>query len=425
MKITEKKYGDSVKLGIIDTKKFKTDYFALCYNIPMTKRNISLASLLALVISRGTAYHKNISDINKHLVSLYDADVSAFVSKTAVGLTFRISASMLDSVYAVDGCDIFGGTLDFIKEMLFSPLVENGSLNAEYTASEKKRAIDRIKAEINNKDRYALRRANEIAYVGTPLAFSENGSEDEIEAATPKEIYEMLCYITEECPVLAAFSGNLTEAKADRMDKFLSFIASISRAKLGAFEPITLPVSDKPIDFTEQVYAKQGRMVLNYSIPKCSQTDVAPMMFDEIFGASPISRLFMNVREKLSLCYYCSSSCILPLGRVIVRSGLDTDNRDKAVKEIERQIESLSNPENISDEELEAAKLSRISVYKSLSDSGMRYAEWYISRLLMGTPSDVEEIIASVNATTKEDIARVAKGMKLQLSYFLEGNENI
>lgn len=423
MKITEKEYGDSVRLGIIDTKKFKTDYFTLCYNVPMTKRNISLASLLAFVISRGTAKHKTLLDINRHLVSLYDADVLVFISKTSTGLTFRITASMLDSVYALDGCDVFGGTLDFIKEMLFSPLASDGKLNAEYTESEKKRAIDRIKAEINNKDRYALKRANEIAYEGTPLALSENGSYDEIEAATPEELYKMLCYITSECPALAAFSGNLTEAKSEALDDFLSFIANSSKAHLGEFKIIDVPAFDKPITTTEAVYAKQGRMVLNYSIPKYSPTDAAPMLFDEIFGASPISRLFTNVRERLSLCYYCSSSCVLPLGRIIVRSGLDVDNKDKAVKEIERQIKLLSTPENISDEELEAARLSRISIYKALSDSGMRYADWYISRRLMGASFDVEELLASINSVTKEEISEVARKMKLQLCYFLEGNE--
>ncbi len=423
MKITEKEYGGSVRLGIIDTKKFKTDYFSLCYTLPLTKYNISVASVLALVMSRGTEKHKTLLDINRHLVSLYDADVSAYVSKTASGLTFRISASMLDSVYATDGCDVFGGTLDFIKEMLFCPLASDGKMDGDYTESEKKRALDRIKAEINNKDRFALTRASALAYEGTPLALSENGSEDEIQAITPEKLYEMLHYITEKCPVHAVFAGNYTESKALVLDAFLGLLAGESKASLSEMQHLEAPCFDEPKEICEQVHAKQGRMVLNYSIPNRLPTDAAPMLFDEIFGASPVSRLFMNVRERLSLCYYCMSSYVMPLGRITVRSGLDKNNRGKAIEEIDRQIKLLSSPENISDEELEMAKMSRVSVYKALGDSGSRYADWYISRALMGAPADVDEMIDAINSVTKENIAEVARDMRLQLSYFLDGNE--
>ena len=423
MKITEKDFGINARLGIIDTKKFKTDYFSLCYTLPMTEYNISLASVLALVLSRGTAKHSTLLDINRHLVSLYDADLSAYISKTASGLTFRISAGMMDSSYASDGCDVFGGTLDFIREMLLEPLAKNGEMDAKYTDSEKKRALDRIRAEINNKDRYASIRATALAYEGTPLALSENGSEAVIESITPKALYQMLGYITKECPLRAVFVGNYTAKKEETANKLLTELSSINTASLHDACRYEATCFDTVRNVCEQVYAKQGRMVLNYSISKRDPSDASPMIFDEIFGSSPVSRLFMNVRERLSLCYYCASSYVMPLGRITVRSGLDEKNKEKAIREIERQIELLSDASNISEDELEMAKLSRVSVYKSLSDSTSRYADWYLSRALLGAPCDVKRMIDAINAVTADDVAVVAREMKLQLSYFLEGIE--
>ncbi len=424
MKINEKQYSKGVECGIIDTKKFKTDYFCLSYTLPMTEYNISAASVLAFVISRGTQKHKTLLDINRHLVSLYDADTSVYVSKSAGGLTFRISAAMLDSVYATDGCDVFGGTLDFIREILFAPLAVDGELNDEYTASEKKRAYDRIDAEINNKDRFALQRANALAYADTPFALSENGTKQCIDGITPSSLYEMLTFITTGCPAQAVFAGNYTEQKAHSLDKFLYEIAQKNNgARLSQTEN-KLPCFDKAVAVAEEVAAKQGRMVLNFDIGKRAYTDAAPMIFDEIFGASPVSRLFANVRERMSLCYYCASSYIMPLGAVIIRSGLDKDNAPKAKEEIQRQIKLLSEPENITDEELDTAKISRISVYKALSDSTSRYADWYLSRRLMGAPADIEQMISAINAVTKEDVAAVAKNMRLRLDYFLDGKED-
>ena len=164
-------------------------------------------------------------------------------------------------------------------------------------------------------------------------------------------------------------------------------------------------------------------MVLNFSIPRRNACDASPMIFDEIFGASPVSRLFTNVRERLSLCYYCASSYNMPLSRFVVRSGLDIANKGKAYDEIMRQIGLLSDPENISDEELMMAKKSRISAYKALGDSPARYAEWYISRSILGVDTDYGRMIDAINNVTKADVASVARDMKLTVSYFLDGNE--
>ncbi len=423
MNITEKEYSLGARVGIIDTKKFKSDYFCISYTLPMTEYNISAATVLALVMSRGTEKHKTVLDINRHLVTLYDVDLCTYVSKTASALTLRISASMLDSAYADDKTDVFSGTLDFINELLFYPLAAGGEMSAAYTESEKKRALDRIKAEINNKDKLALKRANAIAYEGTPYALSENGTPECIESLTPKKLFDMLSFIVRQCPAYAVFAGNLTEQKQAALDAFMARLADKNRGAEFFEGETALLTAEMPKAVVEQVCAKQGRMVLNYRIEKRSPLDAAPMVFDEIFGASPVSRLFMNVRERLSLCYYCASSYNMPLGTFTVRSGLDRDKSEAAKAEIARQIELLSSPENISDEELEMAKLSRISVYKALSDSTSRYADWVLSRRLMGAPADTEQMIAAINSVTKEDVSLVARRMRLALDYFLDGRE--
>lgn len=43
----------------------------------------------------------------------------------------------------------------------------------------------------------------------------------------------------------------------------------------------------------------------------------------DVFGGGPYSRLFMNVREKLSLCYYCSARLIRGKGIIVIQSGIE------------------------------------------------------------------------------------------------------
>lgn len=424
MKIIEKGYGKSVTLGIIDTKKFKNDYFSLCYDIPVNEENIANANVLAGVLGRGTSVHGTLGEMNRHLASLYDAGVYTTAENAAGGrFTFRISADVLDSSLTPDNCDVFGGTLDFIDEMLFSPLVKNGEMSADYTESEKRKALDRIKAEKDNKDTYALIRAKRIAYEGTPLALSGKGTPESISAVTPLSVFEMLKYITERCRVYAVFAGNYTDEKAGQLDKFLAMLARKSEnnelLETGAY---TAPGSGKATDVVESIQAKQGRMVLNFSYD-AKKDSLAPVVFNYIFGASPVSRLFMNVRERLSLCYYCSSGCDTAINRITVRSGIDMANRQKAIDEIMRQIALLSEPENISEYELEVTKKACISAYKEISDNIIRYGDMYISRTLREECKDIDELIERVKRVSSSDVSAIARSMALELSYFLDGTE--
>ena len=426
MKINEKQYGNGISLGVIDTKKFKTGYFSLTYVLPMNEYNASHGSVLANVLERGCKKYPGVREINRKLCEIYDASVSVSSLGCSNLIAFKIGVEFLDSRYVLDGdVDVFGESLDFIKEMLFNPLEINGELDSSYVASEKNRVSDAIRAEINNKDRLAIKRCTEIAYEGTPLAVPRKGTLEGVEAATPGSLYAFLKYITEKCKLLAVFSGDMTERRAKRLDGFLAQLSDMRDGT--AIDEVSsdfeVPLFESAKEVVETTVAKQGRMVLNYSYGKVSKDDEAPGVFVEIFGASPVSRLFMNVRERLSLCYYCSAAVLLSTARVTVNSGLDIENREKAIAEIQRQIELLSSEENISDEELMMAKLSRVSNYTELKDSCSRYAEWYIVRRITENSCDVDAIIERTNAVTKTDVAKIARSLKLQVSYFLKGEQ--
>ena len=49
----------------------------------------------------------------------------------------------------------------------------------------------------------------------------------------------------------------------------------------------------------------------------------ATRLMAALFGGTPNSKLFLNVREKLSLCYYCSASYNSMKGIMLVQSGVE------------------------------------------------------------------------------------------------------
>jgi len=146
-------------------------------------------------------------------------------------------------------------------------------------------------------------------------------------------------------------------------------------------------------------------------------------MFCEIFGGSPSSKLFRNVREKLSLCYYCSASGDALKGTMFVTSAIDNANLDRTRREIFAQLEEMR-AGNITDEEMDSARRAILSGYRSLPDTGAGMAGWFLRRTMAGSDTQPEEVMENIRAVTKEDIVRAAQRVTPDTLYFLRGTRN-
>ena len=145
-------------------------------------------------------------------------------------------------------------------------------------------------------------------------------------------------------------------------------------------------------------------------------------VFNTVFGGSAASKLFMNVREKLSLCYYCSSSLIPEKGAMTVASGIQFENEQKAFDEIMLQLDNMKNGE-ITDDEIEMAKKSLCDDIMSADDSVRALAATAFGEVMYGRKLTDDEKIAKINAVTKEQITERAKAVRLDTYYFLCGQE--
>ena len=425
MKIETLDFGGAVTLGVIKTEKFKNDFFGLTFVLPRNEKTVASLGLLANVLKRGTEGYPTFKALSRRLSELYDVSVNVYEQGADGVLLFRISVGFIDDKFIPEKSSesICGGAMDCIREFLFRPLTENGAFRTDYVESERARRIDLINAEINNKDSYAFQRAIRYACAGTPISFSQNGTAETVNKVTASELVETLENIVTSCRCEAVFAGHYTEENEKQINTLLSELAS-RRTEVPA--EVSADCTVKPLENTEiveTVKARQGRMVLAYRVPKTKNGDMSLSMFTEIFGSSPVSRLFMNVRERLSLCYYCSATAIKDASLIMVRSGLDKANREKAIAEINAQLKALSEPSSIEDDEMEAARRSLLSMLRTVGDSTLAYSSWYVQRRLKGAGTDLDEAIAAVEAVTKEDVARIAAGASMHLNYFLDGTE--
>lgn len=427
MEIQTRKLKGGVNLGIINTTKFKNNFFSLNFVLPLSDKNVSECNVLASVLMRGTQKHPTMQSVLRHVNMLYDTTVDIAASKTSCALIFRINAYFLDESYLPKGesADVFGEILKLMTEMLTTPVMENGALSKEYTESEKKRQIDKIKAKINNKDSFAFNRCNQIMLGDIPAALDALGTEEAVNGITPLSLYEKLQYILSKCYAEAVFAGNFTEKAEKTVSDMLSgLLGHRKESELVQVSEIIKPeFNGETKNVTEEIDAKQGRMVLGFSMPDTGDSIASVEVFNEIFGGSPVSRLFMNVRERLQLCYYCASVQNTYLNTMYVRSGINEDKRDIATKEILNQLENLKNPENISEYEMSSAKKSLLSSYKEVEDSIVRHAFWYIGMRVSGKKTDISKYVRDVEAVNAGDVSDIAKRVRFVISYFLRGKE--
>ena len=143
-----------------------------------------------------------------------------------------------------------------------------------------------------------------------------------------------------------------------------------------------------------------------------------------IMGGTPFSRLFLNVREKLSLCYYCAARFDGATGIMMVDIGLEKGNKDKAKEEILRQLSLVAQGE-FDGEELENTKLSYINSLKSVGDSLAAIESWYLMQILWyEQPASTEQEVEAVQAVTREQVIGAASQVTLDTVYFLTSKED-
>ena len=170
----------------------------------------------------------------------------------------------------------------------------------------------------------------------------------------------------------------------------------------------------------------QGKLVMGLRIGVIdtnSKESAAFSVFNEIFGGSPSSKLFMNVREAMSLCYYCRSMPDQYMSTMFISSGIETENKEKAKNAILDQLDAVKKGD-FTEEDIEDAKRSMKNSYKELDDSANALCMWYLSRLLMGSDGTPDEVIEKLMKVTKDEIIKAANKVLLDTVYFIKGTGN-
>ena len=404
--------------SIID-EKFKTGTLTVRFITGLSGAKAAANALGIGVLSSSNAEYPSIAEINEKLSSLYGAGLSTFARKRGDIQILGVAASWLDKKYAIDGEDIDSEMLNIVRGCIFEPNVKDGEFDEESYVITKKDLLDHIDAELNNKRGYALSRAAEVAFRGEPAEFSCYGSKDSAEAVTSAEAYEAYLELLRTAQIEIIYIAPEEDPRV--IEVFREGFAGVDRSSSAVTFRTVSPVKAEPATESDTFDVRQCKMVLTF---KSESDDMCALkLLSSIFGETPVSKLFMNVREKMSLCYYCACRTVFAKGALMVDSGVERENIEKAKAEILHQLDEIRNG-NITDEELRSALLSLDNAHTQVGDTPVSYDSWYFERFCHGKILTPEEQMADYMKVTKERIVKAAESLALDSVYLMLDKED-
>lgn len=412
---------DGVDLRVIDGQKFKTNLVSLFFNIPLKRETITKAALLPAVLKRGSKNFPRFTDMAKHLEEMYNAVCSAGVRMKGDGEVLYFSVEYISDRYI--GENLTRDAVSFLKEFVFSPLVENGGFKPEYVEGEKENLRNAILSLINDKKEYADVKCRELMFKGEGYGMFEAGYAEDLEAITPENLYDFYLDVIRGAKADIFVSGHAEKEVLDTVKDVLgtSFMPRDAEyIKTAAAEANTGEIRQ----VTEEIDVVQSKisMGLRCGIEPTSKEYYALMLGSCIFGGSPFSKLFNNVREKLSLAYYAVARTERFKSVMMISSGIETVNYRAAYDEIMVQFKKMQSGE-FDDSEIDAAKKYLTTGLCSVKDSLRSMEDYYLSQVIMGGQQSIDELLRNVLNVEKQQIVNAMQKVKFDTVFFLKGKE--
>lgn len=423
-KIKNRVLSDGVVGCFIPTPRFKTARLSVCFYLPMNEDTASAYALLPFILTGCGKNYPTSRLISQKLDNLYGAALACECDKSGDTQVLRMSITCIENKYSLDGRDVVAECAKMLHSLIFEPLCDDGGFEQSNFEKEKRLMIERIDSEINNKRSYAISRCEAEMCKGEPNSIPRYGSRQGQVDLTRAELYAAWQKMLSTAFVRIGYLA--TEPSEKVFDIFTSAFSRINR-NAEAPQPAEIrPAKATVSEISDRMSVKQGKLVLGFRTPVAgSDRDTYKLMvMSDLFGGGPYSRLFDNVREKMSLCYYCAARSNRRKGWIMVDSGVEFDNMDKAYSEILNQLDIMRRGE-FTDDSLAASKLSLCDSFSSLGDSQPITDRWYADRVFYPDAPTPDELAELVRSVTRDDIVEMANSLTLDTVYRLLGSEEV
>jgi len=415
--LNRKEIAPGVFFSRLTDARFKKNRVSVCFLSQLESEKVSARAVVPKILTNSCGRYPDLRSLNARLSELYAARLSGGYSNIGDTQCVTIEITAADDRYALEGESILEESIRILLDCALDPLLEDGAFKRSVVETEKRAVVDIILAELNEKREYAIKRALEVLCADEP--FSRRPTVEDVGAVTEKSAYEAYSELLKTARIEILCVGCNSFEKAETTLK--SAFSSVERGKMEDCHSSLSPLKPEIAEKTENMDVSQSKMVIGFKTDS-GDTDALTFM-TKIYGGSATSKLFENVREKMSLCYYCWAKYNFCKGTVIAESGVETANIEKAKAEILNQLDLIKKGE-FTDEEISFAMLSIQNDLKTLNDKLSGIESWYLIRIYKCDIVTPEEMIARYKTVTRERIIKAAESVKLDTVYILTGGIN-
>ncbi len=426
MRQVRKEILPGVFLTCLQTDKYKTGLFSVSLLTRLTREDAAANALIPSVLRRGTRRFGDMDAIAAKLDSLYGAHVEPLVRKQGEIQAVGFWADFVDDRFLPEG---EGGLLEevagLLGEMLLSPNTRGGLFLPQYVESEKEKLLEDIRARVNDKAAYSRFRLIELMCAAEDYGADVIGTEEAAENIGYVALSRRYKTLLASSPVELFYCGSAEPERAEAA--LLDALMALPRGEID-FEIGTdirmNAVEAEPRYYTEEMAVSQGKLAIGFRLGECMEDPDIPALrvMNTIYGGGVSSKLFLNVRERLSLCYYASSAIDVTKGLMLVMSGIEPENYETALAEIFAQFEAVRRGD-FTDEELDVAKLTMMRRLQGVTDSAGELESFWFSQNILGLEYGPEEQAALIEDVTRERVCAAAKTVVCDMVYFMDAEE--
>lgn len=412
------KIQEGVNLHLLKSDKFKTDLIGVYIKRPLKEKEAAMNAVLTRILERGMDKYETAQALNQHLDNLYGSILVSDVHKYGEKHVFQFKMQIPDHRY-VPADDIFKKAVDTLNELINRPLIKNGSFNKVYLEQEKKNLIQTIRSLKNDKGHYSMRRCIEEMCAEEPFRISQNGSIENIEKITGEELYAYYQKVLRTSPIDICVIGNLD---FDQVESTIRSGFEFKRDNIIKIKPekIKFPVKEVK-NIVEEMPVEQGKLTMGFrtNVGYDTPNYHASVIFASILGGGANSKLFNDIREEKSLCYYIYAKLEKFKSILLITAGINSEKKDEVIAGVKENIQKIQQGE-VTKEELNIAKSSLVSALQSKSDYPNSFINYYYNQLLSHQLIDVEGMIKSYEKVSVEQVIEVSQNIELDTVYFIK-----
>lgn len=413
-----------VHLTHVRTDKFKSACLSVSLLTQLERETASMNALLPRVLRRGTARYGDMEAISSRLDELYGAAIEPVVRRIGEIQSIGFFASIPEEDFLPEGADTLRGVCELMGQLLVAPNTRGGLLLPQYVDSERDKLLEAIRARINDKIGWSISRCVEEMCCGEDYAVDRLGDEESADAIRYQKLTKQYRALLQSSPIEIFYCGRADKKRVESLLR--DALATLPRGEIDydiGTDVRLNAIEGEPRRYDEQMNVAQTKLVIGWRLGEAMEDPdpAALRVFASLFGGSTASKLFVNVREKLSLCYFASALCDTHKGVLLAYAGTEGERAEEAKDEILAQLAAIARGE-ITAEELTAAKADVKSSLRAALDSQGDLEGFTLSAVVDGAEYTPEELCELVDDVTAEQLAAIASLCECDMIYTLSGD---